>query len=144
MKKIFSNKLLLTLLILFFLCVFSNTFLCYTVSYFSKNNSKNLYVIIPFIAILFAGSFVLLIILLKKYSSVLNIFLFSCLTIFIVAVIDTVCFKVISEIDSESFLNLTGFKSIILLFSYYCIILICSLLPLKKEKEKEILEEQKI
>lgn len=144
MKKILTNKKILILIGVFFAIVFANTFLCYLVSYFAKNNSTGLYVIIPFILILFGLTVFILIIFLRKYSETVNPLLLSGLTIFAVAIIDTFIFKILSLTSTKELVQKTGFISIVILFSYFGVMLLISLLPIKKKKEAKVLEKQKI
>lgn len=129
---------------IFFVLVFANTFLCYLVSYFAKNNLVGLYIIIPFIAILFGLTVFILIIFLRKYSEIVSPLLLSGLTIFAVAIIDTFIFKILSLTSTKELVQKTGFISIVLLFSYFGVMLLISLLPIKKKKEAKVLEKQKI
>lgn len=144
MKRIFYNKKLLLLLVIFFLCVFANTFLCYLVSYFARTNSNMLYVLVSFIVILTTLTAVIMIHLLRKFSNEINAFVFAVSTIFAVAIIDTFIFKILSITSSKDLVLKTGFVSLILLFFYFGIILLISLLPIKKKKEAKVLEEKKI
>lgn len=143
MKKIFKNRKLLLIALTFFICIFVNTFLCFLVSFYSKNNSKNLYFLIPVIVLFMAVTLLLLILLIKKHSTEINTLLFSIINIFLVSILDTFIFRIISLTGSKKMVQNTGLVSVILIFVYFTMIIITSLFPLiKKEKSKKILEKK--
>lgn len=67
----------------------------------------------------------------------------SIIKIFIVSILDTFIFRIISLTGSKKMVQNTGLVSVILIFVYFVSIIIVSLVPLiKKEKSKKVLEKK--
>lgn len=144
MKKIISDKKFMLLSLALFAVIFINTFLCFLVSFYNSNDSRVIYVLIPFIVVLTLLTVFILVILVRNFSSKFNIFVTACINIFIVGVLDTFIFRIISLTDNKNMVQKTGLISVILIFMYFTFIIIVSLLPFAKKKKTESFQEKKI
>ena len=144
MKKNLFNIKTILITSIYFCLIFTTSFLCYIVSYFSKNYVVEFYILISFIVLLFILSYLFLIFGIKSFSKKNYSFLLTASMIFISASIMTIILKIISIKNQDSFLLKTGLVSVMLLLFYFVSILGISLLPIFKQKKEKIFQEDKI
>lgn len=143
MKKIFPNKLSIILTVALFLTILSNSILCFLVDPFKANYSNKIFILLIFVVLVAALNIFLNFIFIKKCSNKTNLLIINVSLMLISALICTVTFKIASIVNPNTIFNKTGFTSVIILFSYYALSLIMSIVPfLMKAKEKSFSEKQ--
>lgn len=143
MKRIFQNKLLIILSMGLFLTILTNSILCFLIDPFKTNYSSKIFILLIFIVLIAAFNIFLNFVFIKKCSNKSNLLIINVSLILMSALICTVTFKIASVINPNTIFNKTGFISVVVLFSFYAISLIMSIIPyFMRKKEKAFSEKQ--
>lgn len=143
MKKIFPNKFSIIISAGLFLTIVSNSFLCFLIDPFRDKYSVKIFVLLIFIVLITLINITLNYVFIKKCTTKSNLLIVNVSATLISALICTITFKIASVINPSTIFNKTGFISIIVLFSFYALSLIISIIPnIMKKKEKSFSEKQ--